>query len=284
MKKPGFIIFALALVNIAIYLFVTAPPPLEEKRPTSGQVPIEEALKIVNAENAKIRTIYTRDIVGAGLKIGLRFDEDWQEEGVDAGPLPALFLRETSRHLERRPQPLGLFLGSEYPIRAANRFTGKQKEAFAAMERDGKPAFFRSEGTGFHTAMFPDLAVADACVSCHNDHANSPKHDWARGDVMGATTWTYPEGEVPLPEVLALIDALRGSVAEAYASYLEKAKTFQHPPAIGGSWPAQGYALPTVEVFMARVRSETGEQTLDALLATRVLLPDAESLQAGSPN
>jgi adenylate cyclase len=268
MKKPGFIISALVLLNLAVYLLYTAPPPLAEVRQDSAQVSIQAALAILNEENARVRTIYTRDIVGAGLKAGLRFDERWQREDVQAGPLPALFLRETARRLERRPVQLGLFLGSKYPVRAANQFSGEQAEHFAAVEATGAPAFFRSKDTDRATAMFADRAVAEACVTCHNDHPNSPKHDWAMNDVMGATTWTHPAESVSLAELLALIEALRGSVAEAYGAYLDKARGFDAPPAIGAEWPADAYALPTTEVFMARVRANTGEATLQALLTT----------------
>lgn len=269
MNKPTLILTSLVLVNLAVYLFVQAPPPLEAEGKTERQVPVEYALSILNEENARIRQIYTRDIVGAGMKVGLRFDEDWKEEAVHAGPLPALFLRETARHLERRPVELGLFLGSKYPIRAANQFSGEQAEHFERMLADGKPAFFRSEDTGRTTAMFADEAVAAACVSCHNDHPDSPKADWARGEVMGATTWTHPARTVSLRELLDLVEALRGSVAQTYTSYLDKARRFEAVPDIGARWPSEGYALPSTEVFMTRVRAATGEATLQALLAAR---------------
>ena len=282
MTKPAFIIAALLLVNLAVYLFAQAPAPLAEPRGDLAQVPIEQALSILNEENARVRTIYTRDIVGAGLKVGLQFSERWHEEPEQAGPLPALFLRETARRLERRPVELGLFLGSKYPVRAANLFSGEQARQFELVEAKGAPVFFRSEDTQRSTAMFADLAVADACVSCHNDHPNSPKRDWRRGDIMGATTWSHPARAVSVAELLALIDALRGSVAEAYAAYLDKAKGLQAPPEIGARWPADGYALPTTEVFMARVRASTDEATMKALLATRfepAAAPQAPSAQ-----
>lgn len=284
MTKPAFIIAALILVNLAVYLFVQAPAPLVEARGDAAQIPIEQALGILNEENARVRTIYTRDIVGAGLKVGLRFSERWHQPSEEAGPLPALFLRETASRLERRPVELGLFLGSKYPVRAANLFSGEQARQFELVEATGKPAFFRSADTQRSTAMFADRAVADACVSCHNDHPNSPKRDWGRGDVMGATTWSHPDTSVSVMELLALIDALRGSVAEAYTAYLDKAKAFQMPPEVGERWPADGYALPTTEVFMARVRASTDEATMKALLATRVepaAAPQAASAQVG---
>lgn len=267
MSKPGFILSALALICLSVFLFVTAPPPLPDRTESGPRISAERALTILNAENARVRAIYTRDIVGAGLKVGLKFDERWREDGVQAGPLPALFLRETSRRLERRPVALGLFLGSKYPIASANRFTGDQARYFEAMEASGEPAFFHSADTDRYTAMFPDPAGVQACVSCHNKHPGSPKTDWRLNDIMGATTWSLPSETVSPSELLELIDALRGSVSEAYATYLDKARLFDNPPPIGDSWPAAGYALPTQEAFMARVRRECDSVTMDALLA-----------------
>ena len=48
--------------------------------------------------------------------------------------------------------------------------------------------------------MFPDLASVKPCVTCHNQHPDTPKADWVLGDVMGATTWSYPKANVTMDE------------------------------------------------------------------------------------
>jgi hypothetical protein len=121
--------------------------------------------------------------------------------------------------------------------------------------------------------MFPDLAVAEACVTCHNEHPESPKRDWRLGDVMGATTWTYPSETVSLDELTTILAALRKGFRDAYSGYLEKAEGFSSPPAIGPHWPREGeYSLPTADDFMAEAGRRASPETLSALLA------------AGSPN
>jgi hypothetical protein len=257
----------LALVASS-YLFVTAPAALPEPGSEEGgqRIQTRTLLKICAAENAGVRKLYTSRIVGPGKDVGLSFDEDWQRPGVDAGPLPALFLRETARNLERRPEPLGLFLGSDAPISEANLFGGVQATEFAAMRAEPMPRFFFTPDLGLHTAMFPDVAIAPACVTCHNEHPNSPKDDWKLNDVMGATTWTYPSDAVTLSEALSVIDALRQSVREAYASYVEKSKSFAAPPEIGERWPTSGYYLPSTETFMQEAERSTSVDTLNRLL------------------
>ena len=263
--KP--LILALALVNLAIYLFASAPPPLEALAGREGaRLPVRVAFEVLDRENAAVRALYTREIVGAGAGVGLEFEEDWRRPEVKAAPLPSLFLRQTALHLERSPAPLGLFLGSDQPINASNRFSSAQAEAFAALRQHGEPVVFWDQGTARSVAMFPDPASAAACVDCHNRHAKSPKRDWALGDLMGATTWTHPAEEVSGPELLDLVRALRGAVASAWRDVLEEASTFESPPAVGDCWPRDGYCLPSEEVFMRAMREETSVATLDALL------------------
>jgi len=55
------------------------------------------------------RAIWTKEIVGEGKKAGLKFDEHWRDADLEAGPLPALFLRETAKSMERSPLRLSLF-------------------------------------------------------------------------------------------------------------------------------------------------------------------------------
>lgn len=40
--------------------------------------------------------------------------------------------------------------------------------------------------------MYPDKAVAKACISCHNDHKDSPRKDFKMGDVMGGVVLRLP--------------------------------------------------------------------------------------------
>jgi len=44
----------------------------------------------------------------------------------------------------------------------------------------------------YYTAVYPDVAVAEACVSCHNEHKDTPKTDFKIGDVMGGVVIRVP--------------------------------------------------------------------------------------------
>lgn len=265
MARPSFWITCLALVALSVYLFAAAPPPLEEEKAAEAEIPVERMFEILKAENDAVRAMWTKEVVGAGKPAGLKFDEHWREADVEAGPLPALFLRETAKSLEKNPTPLSLFLGSDYPINDANRFEGLQLEKFQAVKQTLQPQFFYLPDIKMQVAMFSDLAVSEGCVQCHNKHEQSPKRDWRLNDVMGATTWMYPAARVSMAELVRNIAALHQGFQEAYGAYVDKARKFANPPAIGERWPAEGYCLPDPDVFMREIIKRTAPHTLAVL-------------------
>ena len=267
MKIDSFFINALVLFALIVFLFVTAPPPLpltDENQ--SATVNINRVFAMLEAENDAAREIWTKEIVKAGKQSGLKFSENWRQHNVEAGPLPALFLRETAKNMERNPLRLSLFLGSDFAISSANRFEDIQLAKFKLLKASSIPQFFLQQDTALYTAMFPDLAMSQACVDCHNDHKDTPKTDWKLNDMMGATTWMYPKQKITMDECLALLHLLRNSVKTAYARYLEKVMTFNTPPMIGDKWPKEGYYLPDVNVFIAKVKNKASVTTLNSLL------------------
>ena len=142
MKISWKLIITLALVLLIVWAYVSAPTPLPEATDTTGTA-TEDVLKIVASENDIASELYTDSIVGAGKDAGLKFSEHWKDEDIQAGPLPALFLREVAASIERSPIPLGLFLGSDHPIRSSNRFSGTQELAFETMKANElEPQFY----------------------------------------------------------------------------------------------------------------------------------------------
>ena len=265
MTSKSFWITLFSLSCLGIYLFVSAPPPLDDQKTQQATIPVEQMFTLLQAENAAARMIWTKEIVGEGKKAGLKFDEHWRDADLEAGPLPALFLRETAKSMEKSPVRLSLFLGSDYPISPDNRFEGLQQEKFQALRQSQQAQFFYVPDTALHTGMFADIAIAAPCVECHNKHEQSPKQDWQLNDVMGAVTWMYPASVVTLEDMLKAITVLHQGIQDAYAAYLKKVKTFAQPPIIGERWPRDGYYLPSLEIFMQAFLQRTAPQTLPVL-------------------
>lgn len=258
---------AAAVVLLGIYLFVSAPPELPDGAGGGRMIPAETALAVLDAESAAIRAMYTREIVGEGTKHGLAFREDWKTDGVQAGPLPALLLRETSNRLQMKVPQLGLFLGSDYPLVKENLFKGEQAVHYQEVKRTMQPKFFFDQAQGRTTAMFPDRASAAACVSCHNEHPSTPKKDWVLGESMGATTWSYAGRQVSSETMLHMVRQLRQSAVDAYGSYLQKVGTYPATarPAVGEKWPREGFYLPDREAFRKAVEAQNSAATLNRL-------------------
>ena len=83
------------------------------------------------------------------------------------------------------------------------------------------------------TAMFWDIASAEACVVCNKSEPDSPKIERRLGDIMGANSWSCPQNYFSMAEALAQGLVLRQAVREAYDLYLAKSSTFADPPPIG---------------------------------------------------
>jgi hypothetical protein len=168
--------------------------------------------------------------------------------------------------VQKSKAPLGLFLGSDFPIAQSNKFSGIQAEHFQRVRATGKPEFFNATDIGRQTAMFPDYASVPGCVSCHNEHPQSPKTDWKLKDMMGATTWSYPKDKVTIEEAIQMVSVLRSGFVTAYDAYLAKTRTFDKPPETGDRWPRDGYYVPSRAAFLQEFERRASPNTADRLL------------------
>ncbi|MEO9571827.1 MAG: DUF3365 domain-containing protein [Polaribacter sp.] len=265
-------LYILAILSFTFFISCDGVPEEKSKGSASENTfSVAEVLEMVSKENDVTRTLYTKAIVGKGKAQGMKFDEDWRKDDVEAGPLPALFLRGVASSIRKSPVPLGLYLGSDFPVNAANKFQGKQAELFEEIKKDKKPQFFYDEEQKLHTAMFVDLASAGACVSCHNEHPQTTKSDWKLGDVMGATTWQYPKDSLSFKETVALLNSYAEGTLDIYKEYLDEIDDFKESgkPQIGEKWPAEGNYLPTPEVFLDSVKKLSSYTTMKVLMAKK---------------
>ena len=265
-NSKRFVMTVLILVAVIVYLFVTAPPPLEDKRLSGVQLPIEFVLRLANEENKIARRLYTKDILQEGKKRGIKFDEDWQEKGVIAGLLPAQFLRETASYLEKSPVRLGLYLGSEFPINRTNLLEGLQVTKLKDIKKSDGDTFFNIPAEKTYVFMSPDIATVNSCVTCHNKHPESPKTDWKINDVMGATTWLYPYEKISLKDTLLLLSELRRGFGFSYQYFLDEVKQMPKPYSIGSKWPREGYFVPSKDEFINELSKRASNSTLNKLL------------------
>lgn len=114
-------------------------------------------------------------------------------------PLPATFVRETAERTNRLDAGYRVTLISPWPINKAQGVTDDfHHTGFAYLTRHPDDQFIRSDsidGRQVLRVLMADRALSPSCVSCHNAHPESPRHDFQLGDVMGGLEITIPTGQ-----------------------------------------------------------------------------------------
>ena len=142
------------------------------------------------------RTVYTRLIVNRlqnkekVIKASEHFEDD------KALVLPAQMFRFGAEMVGEKTEDFSYSLLSEWPINPQNApRTEVEKEGLAYIAANKGENFYATEelgGTTYFTAVYADTAVAPACVTCHNDHKDTPRSDFKIGDVMGGVVIRVP--------------------------------------------------------------------------------------------
>lgn len=136
------------------------------------------------------RAVYTQKIVNR-LTVEnnvIKASEHWEEDKALA--LPAQMFRMGAERVNEMSMGISYALISEWAINKKNLpRTDAEKAGVAAVAADPRKNYYTEEELGgkkYFTAIYADVAVAEACVKCHNDHKDSPRNDFKRNDVMGA--------------------------------------------------------------------------------------------------
>jgi len=143
------------------------------------------------------RTVYTRNVVNRlqnDEKV-IKASEHWKDE--KALPLPAQMFRMGAEMVEAKNAGFTYALLSKWPVNPQNSPKTEAEKAgldFVA-EKDGAENYYAEEvlgGKKYFTAVYADTAVAQACVTCHNEHKDTPRSDFKLGDVMGGVVIRIP--------------------------------------------------------------------------------------------
>jgi hypothetical protein len=144
------------------------------------------------------RTVYTRMVVNRlqnDEKV-ITASEHWQDD--KALPLPAQMFRMGAEMAAQKNADFTYALLSQWPVNKQNvAKTDAEKAGLASVATDAKKNYYTEETLGdkkYFTAVYPDVAVAPACINCHNSHKDSPRSDFKMGDVMGGVVVRIPIG------------------------------------------------------------------------------------------
>jgi Protein of unknown function (DUF3365) len=151
-------------------------------------IPPQKVADALHAVMEADRTVYAREVVQRlqDQEGVIRASEHFRDDR--ALPLPAQMFRMGAEAARRTETGFTYALLSPWPINKQNapRTEVEQAGLRHAVER-GQPTY-ATETLGsarYFTAIYPDKAVAEACVACHNEHRDSPKRDFKVGDTMG---------------------------------------------------------------------------------------------------
>lgn len=110
-------------------------------------------------------------------------------EDADALPLPAQIFRFGSETIMNKTEGFSYALLSLDPINRKNGpVTEVEREGLEFVTKNPNQNYYADEELGgerYFTAVYPDRAVVNACINCHNNHKDSPRSDLKLGDVMG---------------------------------------------------------------------------------------------------
>lgn len=173
--------------------------PLAEKGVSSDdeafQVPPAIVSDYVHAVLESDRFVYSKYIVKRMHdKQIVEANENWEDE--KKLPLPAQYLLNTSLLARKNKIGLNFRLISLWPINfnnsAANEF---ERNGLVSVTVDPLRPYMGKLKRGrknYFQAIYPDFAVSESCVDCHNAHPKSPKRDFQLDDMMGGMVVSFP--------------------------------------------------------------------------------------------
>lgn len=192
-----------SISTASIFFFVlasltsAASSDVKRDAPTAN-IPAEKVAAFVHAVIQADRTIYTNQIVNRMQEkhiVGAA--EHWEQD--DALPLPAQFLQQSGQAVAEGGSGIRFRLIGLSPIYQRNApATDFERNALERLTRQSDRPIAGIVSSGqkrYYQAIFPDRAVAAACVTCHNAHPLSPKRDFKLKDVMGGISITIPLDE-----------------------------------------------------------------------------------------
>lgn len=150
----------------------------------------------LHAVMAADRAVYTKNVINRLVKVEkvIKASEHWKDD--KALPLPAQMFRYGAEAVAEKELGFSYTLLSLWPINKQNApKTAVEKTGLQYIVDNPGKNYYSEEtlgGTKYFTGVYPDPAVAAACVDCHNDHKDTPKSDFKLGDTMGGVVIRIP--------------------------------------------------------------------------------------------
>lgn len=195
MHRVNVSLYAAALTILISGLWWGSSILFAKERAASAGIHPEKAAAYIYAVIKADRLLYTTEIVNRLQAKGvLTASEHWELE--NALMLPAQFLQHSGKLAAENGSGVRYRLIGLWPIYRRNApASDLERNALESLRKNPENPITGIVNSGqkqYFQAIYPDLAVSQACIDCHNGHLLSPKRDFKLNDVMGGITITIP--------------------------------------------------------------------------------------------
>ncbi len=180
-------VFIMLMIMVGLSYFII------QKIIAQDSVAIAEQNAISAAENTvlqfkTLRGYYVKNVVRkvkrySDIKPAIQHDPD-----TATIPLPATMIHDLSQLYKKEGLDMNLYSAFPFPNRSSRQLDQFQQDAWEFFQKNPDKTFSRTEtvnGQPYVRVAMADKLVAQACVSCHNTHPDTPKNDWQLNDVRG---------------------------------------------------------------------------------------------------
>jgi hypothetical protein len=167
--------------------------PVEEARGEFWVAPQKTAEYLHTGIHAD-RTVYEKMVVERLQEKGVVSSEEWKQRKTL--PLPAQMIRYAGQLASESGNGIKYRLASLWPILSRNGPGNEfERRGLEAVAQDPSQPFTELVKNGdqlVFKAIYPDRAISEGCVNCHNGHKLSPRKDYQLNDVMGGVIISFP--------------------------------------------------------------------------------------------
>ena len=159
----------------------------------------QDVADMLHAVMESDRTVYTQKVVNRlTLKEKVIKASEYHDD-EKALPLPAQMFRFGAERVAEKTDKFRYSLLSLWPINKQNApKTPIEKAGLEFVAANPGKNYYGEETLGgkkYFTAVYADIAIAPACVSCHNQHKDSPRTDFKMKDILGGVVIRLPMTE-----------------------------------------------------------------------------------------
>lgn len=193
-RSIGLIVLLTAIVGCGLAACGAAKTETPASAPAPTGITPKTMADALHAVMESDRIVYTRQVVNRlQQEKVIKASEHWKDD--KALPLPAQMFRMGSEMVAEKTKDFNYALLSIWAVNKQNLpKTDVEKKGLEAVAAKQEPYYGEETlgGKKYFTAVYPDVAVAEACISCHNGHDDSPRHDFKMGETMGGVVLRIP--------------------------------------------------------------------------------------------